>query len=61
MVMIDANELKPAEEKLKRDEYVLDIAERDRLIAQADREQEQLREDIQFEVRHSLISFVTCT
>ncbi len=59
--MIDANELKPAEEKLKRDEYVLDIAERDRLIAQADREQEQLREDIQFEVRHSLISFVTCT
>ena len=52
--MIAANESKPDEEKLARDEYVLDTAERDRLVAEAERAQDQLREDIKYEVCYSI-------
>eukprot|EP00042_Codosiga_hollandica_P056840 m.828260 g.828260 ORF g.828260 m.828260 type:complete len:741 (+) comp59436_c0_seq2:266-2488(+) len=50
MTMIEANESKPGKERLAREEYVLDVAERDRMAAAADQELEQIRESIQFEI-----------
>ena len=48
--MIETNEKKPEEERLSRDEFVLDIAERDRMVAEAEIEQQKLREEIEFQV-----------
>ena len=50
MAMIEANEKKSDEERLSRDEFVLDIAERDRMVAEAEIEQQKLREEIEFQV-----------
>ncbi len=48
--MIEANEHKGDDEKLAREEYVLDQSEKDRLVAEADAEHQALRHKIELQV-----------